>query len=105
MIVKKQYKDKLNYDFDFIYAPLDIEKFRDIPDVIKKEGQVAYIGRDSYEKGINILREIKNEIDAKVVYCTNLKWREVMIKLKESDVLLIISRMESIPQVIKRHFI
>ena len=104
MIVKKQYKEKLGVDFDCIYAPLDIEKFKDIPDVPKKEKQIVYIGRDSYEKGIDILKKIENEIDADVIYCTDLEWKEAMIKLKESNILVIPSRMESIPQVIKEAF-
>jgi len=104
MMVKKQYKEKLGVDFDCIYAPLDTEKFKDIPDVPKKEKQIAYIGRDSYEKGIDVLRKIENEIDANVVYCTDMEWKEAMIKLKESNILIIPSRMESIPQVIKEAF-
>ena len=104
MMVKKQYKEKLGVDFDCIYAPLDIEKFKDIPDVPKKEKQIAYIGRDSYEKGIDVLKKIENEIDADVVYCTDMEWKEAMIKLKESNILIIPSRMESIPQVIKEAF-
>ena len=104
MMVKKQYKEKLGFDFDFIYAPLDIEKFKNIPNIPKKEKQIAYIGRDSYEKGIDVLKKIENEIDADVVYCTNMEWKEAMIKLKESNILVIPSRMESIPQVIKEAF-
>ena len=104
IMVKKQYKEKLGFDFDFLYAPLDIEKFKDLPDVPKKEKQIAYIGRDSYEKGIDVLRKIENEIDGNIVYCTNMEWKEAMIKLKESNILVIPSRMESIPQVIKEAF-
>ncbi len=104
MIVKKQYKEKLGVDFDCIYAPLDVKKFKDIPDVTKKEKQIVYIGRDSYEKGIDVLRKIENKIDADIVYCTDIEWKEAMIKLKESNIIVIPSRMESIPQVIKEAF-
>ena len=104
MIVKKQYKEKLNIDFDCIYAPLDIEKFKDVSDIPKKEKQIVYIGRDSYEKGIDILEKIEDEIDANVVYCTDLEWKDAMIKLKESTILVIPSRMESIHHVIKEAF-
>ena len=103
-MVQKQYKEKLGVDFECILAPLDIEKFRDIPDVPKKENQIIYIGRDSHEKGIDILRKIENKIDANVVYCTNVNWKEAMTQLKESKILVIPSRMESIPQVIKEAF-
>ena len=103
-MVQKQYKEKLNFDFDCIYAPLDIEKFKNVPDASKKEKQIVFIGRDSYEKGIDILKKIENEIDADIVYCTDMEWKEAMLKLKESSMLVIPSRMESIPQVIKEAF-
>ena len=103
-MVQKQYKEKLGMDFQCILAPLDIEKFKDIPNVSKKEKQIIYIGRDSHEKGIDILRKIEKEIDAKIVYCTNVEWKEAMTRLKESSILVIPSRMESIPQVIKEAF-
>ena len=104
MMVKKQYKEKLGIDFECIFAPLDIENFKNIPDVPKKEKQIAYIGRESYEKGIDILKKIEYEINANVVYCTDMEWEKAMTKLKESKILVIPSRMESIPQVIKEAF-
>jgi len=103
-IVQKAYKEKLGLDFEFMYAPLDTSKFDEIPSVSKVEGQVVYIGRDSYEKGIDILRKIESKINGKVVYCTNVSWREAMTVLKASSLLVIPSRMESIPQVIKEAF-
>ena len=102
--VQKQYKEKLGIDFEYLPAPTDIERFKDIPDVSKKEKQIIYIGRDSYEKGIDFLRKIENHIDAKIVYCTNVEWKEAMLKLKESNILIIPSRMESIPHVIHEAF-
>jgi len=102
--VQKQYKEKLGIDIEFLFAPIDIERFKDIPNVSKKEKQIIYIGRDSHEKGIDILRKIENQIDAKIVYCTNVDWNEAMLRLKESNILIIPSRMESIPQVIKEAF-
>jgi len=102
--VQKQYKEKFGINFEVLYAPLDIKKFKIIQQVSKKENQVIYIGRDSYEKGIDILKSIEDKIDGKVVYCTNLEWEDTMKKLKESSVLVVPSRMESIPQVIKEAF-
>ena len=52
----------------------------------------------------NILREIESKINANVIYCTDLKWKEAMNILKKSSMLVIPSRMESIPQVIKEAF-
>ena len=103
-MVQKQYKEKLGVNFECIFAPLDIEKFKDIPNISQKENQIIYVGRDSYEKGIDILRKIENKINGNVVYCTNVEWKEAMTKLKESTILVIPSRMESIPQVIKEAF-
>ncbi|MEX0640939.1 MAG: glycosyltransferase family 4 protein [Nitrosopumilaceae archaeon] len=103
-MVQKAYKEKLGIDFEFLYAPLDTSMFDEIPAVSKVEGQVAYIGRDSYEKGIDILRKIESKINGKVVYCTNVNWKEAMTVLKASSLLVIPSRMESIPQVIKEAF-
>ncbi len=102
--VQKTYKEKLGFDFEFLYAPLDISKFDALDDIQKKENQVVYVGRDSYEKGIDILKEIESKINGKVVYCTNMKWEDAMTNLKASSLLVIPSRMESIPQVIKEAF-
>jgi len=102
--VQKMYKEKLGFDFEFLYAPLDISKFDVLDDVTKIENQVVYVGRDSYEKGTDILRKIESKIDGKVVYCTNMKWEDAMTNLKASSLLVIPSRMESIPQVIKEAF-
>ena len=63
-----------------------------------------YIGRDSYEKGIDILRDIESKINGNVVYCTDLEWKETMAELRASSILIVPSRMESIPQVIKEAF-
>lgn len=103
-IVKKIYKEKLNADFEFYYAPLDIKKFKKLKNVEKKENQVIFIGRDSYEKGIDILKKIEPRINGKIIYCIDMKWEDVMENLKASSILVIPSRMESIPQVIKEAF-
>ena len=102
--VQKTYKEKLGVGFELLYAPLDISKFDALEDVSKIENQVVYIGRDSYEKGIDLLRKIESKINGKIVYCTDLEWEETMTILKRSSLLVIPSRMESIPQVIKEAF-
>ncbi|MCV0430366.1 glycosyltransferase family 4 protein [Nitrosopumilus sp.] len=102
--VKESYKKKLGIDLEFLYAPLDTKKFEKIKDVSKKENQIAFIGRDSYEKGIDILKNIESRLNGNVVYCTDLDWENTMSILKSSSVLVVPSRMESIPQVIKEAF-
>lgn len=102
--VQTFYKNDLGVDFIHLPAPLDTSKFQENQDVEKKKNQVIYIGRNSFEKGIDILEKIENDIEGNVVYCTNLPWDETMQKLKESTMLVVPSRMESIPQVIKEAF-
>lgn len=100
---QKIYQEKLNLQFVYLPSPIDVTKFTDIPS-LEKKNQIAYVGRDSYEKGIDLLRKIESKIDAKVVYCTNMSWRDAMIVLKSSKLLVVPSRMESLPTVIKEAF-
>ncbi|KFM18781.1 glycoprotein 3-alpha-L-fucosyltransferase [Marine Group I thaumarchaeote SCGC AAA799-P11] len=95
----------MNLDFDYIYGPIDIEKFKKVPEnITKNEKQVVYIGRDSYEKGIDILKKIEDKINGKVVYCTNVDWELAMQVLKSSDIVVVPSRIDNIPNVIKEAF-
>lgn len=102
--VQKTYKEKLGLNFVYLPAPLDIEKFKEIPEVKKIENQVAFVGRNSYEKGIDILKNVESKINGKVIYCTDMPWKEAMTNLRASSVLAIPSRMESLPQSIKEAF-
>ncbi|AJZ76134.1 glycosyltransferase family 4 protein [Candidatus Nitrosotenuis cloacae] len=102
--VQKTYKEKLGLDFVYLPAPIDTEKFKEIPEVKKIENQVVFVGRDSYEKGVDILKNIEPKITGKVIYCTNLSWKDAMTNLKASAVLVVPSRMESLPQSIKEAF-
>ncbi len=102
--VQKTYKEKLDLDFVYLAAPLDNKKFNEIPDIKKIKNQIAYVGRDSFEKGTDILRKIEPQIKGKIVYCTNMSWIETMKNLKASSVLVVPSRMESLPQSIKEAF-
>lgn len=103
-LVQKIYKEKLGLDFVYLPAPLDTEKFDKIPAVDKIGNQVAYVGRDSYEKGIDLLRGIEAKISGKVVYCTEMSWEQAMKNLKMSAILAVPSRMESLPQSVKEAF-
>ncbi|MBI4131222.1 MAG: glycosyltransferase family 4 protein [Nitrosarchaeum sp.] len=102
--VQKTYKEKLDLDFVYLPAPLDVKKFNEIQHVKKIENQIAYVGRDSFEKGTDILRSIEPQIKGKIVYCINISWHEAMKNLSASSILVVPSRMESLPQSIKEAF-
>jgi len=104
LATKKMYKEKLNLDFEYLPSPIDISKFKNVPDIAKKENQIVYIGRDSFEKGIDLLRKIEPKIKGNVVYCTNIAWEKAMIILKQSQLLVVPSRIESLPTVVKEAF-
>ena len=101
---QKLYKEKFSLNFEYLPSPLDIQKFSSISDVPKIENQVAYVGRDSYEKGIDILKQAESKIDGNVVYCTNRSWDDAMKIIKSSQVVVVPSRMESLPTTIKEAF-
>jgi len=102
--VQLEYKKKLGKDFEYIPAPLDPKRFTNIPDVEKNPKQVVYLGRDSFEKGIDILKEIESKIEGDVKYCTSLPWPKAMKILKASQVFVLPSRVESVPQSILEAF-
>ena len=99
-----KYKQKLDLDFEYLPSPIDTEMFKQIPEVKKSINQIVYIGRDSFEKGIDILKNIESKINGHVVYCINKPWEETMKILKSSTLLVVPSRMESLPTVIKEAF-
>ncbi len=103
-ITQKIYKEKLGFDFEYLPSAIDSIKLDKIIDVKKFEKQIIYLGRDSYEKGIDILQKIESKLDGNVVYCTNLSWNDAMIELKKSSILVVPSRMESLPTNIKEAF-
>jgi len=101
---QKLYKEKFDLNFEYLPSPLDTQKFSSISDVTKIENQVAYVGRDSYEKGMDILKQAESKIDGDVVYCTNRSWGEAMKIIKSSQVVVVPSRMESLPTTVKEAF-
>jgi len=101
---QKLYKEKFDLNFEYLPSPLDVQKFSNISDVTKIENQVAYVGRDSYEKGIDILKQAESKIDGNVVYCTDRSWDDAMKIIKSSQVVVVPSRMESLPTTIKEAF-
>jgi len=102
--VQSEYKKKTGKYFEYLPAPLDKTKFEKIINVEKNPKQIVYVGRDSFEKGIDILRKIESQINGTVKFCTDLPWDETMRILKASQMLVVPSRTESIPQVIKEAF-
>jgi glycosyltransferase involved in cell wall biosynthesis len=101
--VQKTYYEKFGLNVEYLPAPLDIKKFINIPKSNLKN-QIVFIGRDSHEKGIDILKSIESSINSKVIYCTNTDWVETMKILQQSKLLIVPSRHESLPQVIKEAF-
>lgn len=102
--VQLEYKNKLGKDFEFIPAALDPKRFTNISLVTKNQKQVVFVGRDSFEKGIDILKKIEPNIDGNVKYCTSLPWTKAMEVLKSSQVFVLPSRAESVPQSILEAF-
>ena len=101
---QKLYKEKFDLNFEYLPSPLDIQKFSSISDVTKIENQVAYVGRDSHEKGIDILKQAESKINGHVVYCTDRSWDNAMKIIKSSQVVVVPSRMESLPTIVKEAF-
>ena len=102
--VQQYYKEKFHVNFIHLPAPLDTKKFKDITKIEKNFNQIAYVGRDSNEKGIDILKKAESEINGNVVYCTDRSWEEAMHVIKSSSIVVVPSRMESLPTVVKEAF-
>jgi len=101
---KKLYKEKFDIDFEYLPSPLDVEKFSMIGDVDKIENQVAYVGRDSHEKGIDVLKSAESQINGNIIYCTDRSWEDAMRIIKSSSVVVVPSRIESLPTTVKEAF-
>ena len=98
---QKFYKEKLDVNFEYLPSPLDTRMFEKIPNVEKIPNQVAFVGRDSHEKGIDVLKEAESEINGDVVYCTDRSWEDAMRIIKSSSIVVVPSRMESLPTTVK----
>lgn len=95
---------EMGYDFAYLPSAIDPAMFEDLTDAKRRADQVAYVGRDSYEKGTDILRGIESDIHGTVRYCTGMEWRDAMSVLAESSVMVLPSRMESLPTTVKEAF-
>ena len=101
---QKLYKEKFDIDFEYLPSPLDTDMFEHLDFTEKIENQIAYVGRDSHEKGIDILKAAEPEINGNVVYCTDRSWKDAMRIMKSSSVVVVPSRMESLPTTVKEAF-
>ena len=101
---QKLYNEKFDVDFEYLPSPLDTSMFENIGSVEKIENQVAYVGRDSHEKGIDILKAAESKINGNVVYCTDRSWEDAMKIIKSSSIVVVPSRMESLPTTVKEAF-
>ena len=101
---QKLYNEKFDIDFEYLPSPLDPSMFENIGSVEKIQNQVAYVGRDSHEKGIDILKAAESKINGNVVYCTDRSWEDAMKIIKSSSMVVVPSRMESLPTTVKEAF-
>ena len=101
---QKLYKEKFDINFEYLPSPLDVNMFEKIGSVEKIEKQIAYVGRDSHEKGIDILKKAESEINGNIIYCTNRSWEDAMRIIKSSEIVVVPSRMESLPTTVKEAF-
>ena len=101
---QKLYKEKFDINFEYLPSPLDTDMFENLDSTEKIENQIAYVGRDSHEKGIDILKTAESKINGNVVYCTDRSWDEAMKIIKSSSIVVVPSRMESLPTTVKEAF-
>ena len=101
---QKLYKEKSDIDFEYLPSPLDTRMFEKIGSVEKIKNQVAYVGRDSHDKGIDLLKAAESKIDGTIVYCTDRPWEDAMRVIKSSEVVVVPSRIESLPTTVKEAF-
>lgn len=95
---------EMGYDFTYLPSAIDPAMFEGLTGAKRRTDQVAYVGRDSYEKGTDVLRGIEPAVRGTVRYCTGMEWRDAMSVLAESAVMVLPSRMESLPTVVKEAF-
>jgi len=101
---QKLYNEKFDIDFEYLPSPLDTSMFENIGSVEKIKNQVAYVGRDSHEKGIDILKAAESKINGNIVYCTDRSWEDAMKIIKSSSMVVVPSRIESLPTTVKEAF-
>ncbi len=100
--VSRECKKNLNLDFEVLLGPLDTSRFEQVTPKKRRDGPVVvYVGRDSVEKGIHILRKAEPSINARVEYYTTVPWADAMGALASADVFVHPSFADSIPNAVK----
>lgn len=98
------YERALGLEFVRLRHPMDpgmLERFASVKEV---PGRVCFVGRDSREKGRDVLEAAEKRIDGRVSYVTDAGWAEAMSRVKSSQVLAVPSRIESLPRIIIEAF-
>lgn len=98
------YGRMLGREFRILRHPMDPGMFERFSSVKEVPGRVFFLGRDSPEKGRDVLEAAEGGVDGEVVYRTDVPWSEAMSLLKSSSVLAVPSRIESLPRIIIEAF-
>lgn len=98
------YEGMLGLDFVRLRHPMDPARFEQFGGIEEVPGRVCFVGRDSREKGRDVLEAAEKSIDGSVSYVTDAPWKETMALLKSSSVLAVPSRIESLPRIIIEAF-
>jgi len=99
---RRRYEARLGVSPRVLLGPVDTERLAGVrPAPRGGRPLVVYVGRDSPEKGVGVLREAEGAIRAQVEYVTSLPWEEAMARLASADVFVQPSLDESIPNATK----
>lgn len=98
------YERMLGLGFVRLRHPMDPGRFSEFVGIREVPGRVCFVGRDSREKGRDVLEAAEGSIDGRVEYVTDAPWRATMGLLKSSQVLAVPSRIESLPRIIIEAF-
>lgn len=98
------YEGMLGLRFARLRHPMDPGMFGRFDAVKEVPGRVCFVGRDSREKGRDVLEAAEKGIDGRVSYVADAGWAEAMSLVKSSQVLAVPSRIESLPRIIIEAF-
>lgn len=104
LATKIRYHNILGLKFFYLQSLINDKQLKRLPAVRRDQKQILYLGRQSPEKGYDTLKAAEKYIDGTVVYCMNSAWDKAINLLNSSSLLVVPSRMESQPKVIKEAF-